>query len=380
MLAVNAAWNVVNFRAGLIRALVAHGYEVVAVAPPDAHAPQVKALGCRYAPLAMDNRGTNPLRDLLLWWRFLQLLWRERPDILLGYTVKPNLYGSLAARLLGIPVINNISGLGAVFITTGWVTRLVRVGYRAALANARTVFFQNGEDRALFVREGLVGEASTELLPGSGVDLTHFTPAPMPPEAPFRFVLVARMLRDKGVMEYVEAARQLRQWGVPAECCLLGVLDAPNPAAISTQEMAAWVAEGVVTYLGVRDDVREEIAAAHCVVLPSYREGTPRTLLEGAAMARPLITTDAVGCREVVEHGVNGLLCAPRSAESLAQQMAAVVALTPEARAEMGRRGREKMERDFDEQLVIGCYLAAIVRALSATHTVRSGRAAPYVA
>lgn len=365
MIALNAAWNLANFRGGLIRGLMAHGHEVVAVAPADAYVAAVEGLGCRYRPLPMDNRGTNPVRDLLLWWRFVRLLREERPDVFLGYTVKPNLYGSLAAGVLGIPTINNISGLGAVFITTGWITRLVRAGYRLALARARTVFFQNPDDRDQFVAEGLVREEVAELLPGSGVDLTRFAPVPLPsPTAPFRFLLAARMLRDKGVEEFVHAARLLRQRGVRAECCLLGVLDAPNPAAISAAQMRAWVAEGAVTYLGTSDDVRTEMAAAHCVVLPSYREGTPRSLLEAAAMGRPIITTDAVGCREVVDHGVNGFLCAPRDARGLADRMAAMVALSPDDRAAMGRAGRAKVERDFDEQVVVHRYLSAIARAV----------------
>lgn len=365
MIALNAAWNLANFRAGLIRRLVAAGHEVIAVAPPDAYVPQVEALGCRFLPLAMDSHGTHPGRDFLLWWRLTRLLRRERPAILLSYTIKPNIFGSIAARLLGIPVICNISGLGAVFINTGWVTSLVRLAYRLALRRSAVVFFQNAEDRALFVACGMVRESRTALLPGSGVNLAHFSPVPAPPATPFRFLLAARMLREKGIEEYVLAARLLRRQGVAAECCLLGFLDARNPAAISRDLLAAWVAEGVVTYLGVSDDVRREIANSHCVVLPSYREGTPRTLLEAAAMARPIVTTDAVGCREVVDHGVNGFLCRVRDPEDLARHMAVMAALSPEAREAMGRRGRELVERSFDERLVVDRYLAAIQRTVS---------------
>ena len=201
------------------------------------------------------------------------------------------------------------------------------------------------------------------MLPGSGIDLQQFQPAPLPCPAgssAVRFLLIARMLRDKGVAEYVEAARTLKARWPLAEFCLLGFVDVQNPTAISRAEMDDWVAQGYVRYLGVSDDVRQQIAEADCVVLPSYREGTPRTLLEAAAMGRPLVTTDAVGCREVVDDGVNGYLCQVRDARDLADKMERILMMTGIQREAMGHLGRAKMEREFDEQLVIGKYLAAI--------------------
>lgn len=361
MIAINTAWNLANFRLGLIRALLRAGYEVVTVAPHDDYAPRLTALGCRFISLPMDNGGTHPGRDMLLLWRYLRVLRQERPDVFLGYTVKPNIYGSLAAHSLGVPVVNNIAGLGAAFIRESWLTRLVGGLYRLALSRSSRVFFQNSDDRDLFLSRGWVNAPLTDLLPGSGVDITQFTPRPFAQHgARLRFLLVARMLRDKGVCEFVEAARMLQRRGVDAEFCLLGFLDVQNPTAISRAEMDAWHAEGVVRYLGVTDDVSEEIAAADCVVLPSYREGTPRSLLEAAAMGRPIVTTDAVGCREVVDDGINGYLCRPRDAHDLADKMALVAALSPAERQRMGMCGRAKIEREFDERLVIQKYLEAI--------------------
>lgn len=360
VIALNTAWNLVNFRAGLILALVKAGYDVVAVAPVDDYAARLDSLGCRFAPLPMDNKGTHPGRDLLLLWRFFWLLRRERPAVFLGYTVKPNVYGSLAAQLLGIPVVNNIAGLGAVFIKGGWLARFVRGLYRLALSRSAKVFFQNDDDLRLFVEGGLVRAVQTDRVPGSGVDLSRFAPQPMPDKRRIRFLLIARLLWDKGIGEYVEAARILKRRGVNAEFCVLGFLDVQNPTAVSRTQMDGWVTEGLVNYLGVADDVRPFIAESDCVVLPSYREGTPRTLLEAAAMGRPIVTTDAVGCREVVDDGVNGFLCRLRDAIDLAEKLEQLVKLTPEARHEMGRKGREKIEREFDEKIVIAKYLAAI--------------------
>jgi len=366
VIALNTAWNLLNFRSGLIRALIANGYEVVAVAPPDEYAQQLQALGCRYVALPMDNKGTHPGRDIFLLMRFYWLLKQERPNVFLGYTVKPNVYGSLAAHALSIPVINNIAGLGTVFIRGGWLSRLVRNLYRAALSRSATVFFQNDDDRKMFVSEGLVNGEITDRLPGSGIDLQSFSPCPLPGRPTLRFLLIARMLRDKGVLEFVGAARTLKRLGINAEFCLLGFLDAQNPTAISRNQMDEWVADGAVRYLGVSDNVREEIALADCVVLPSYREGTPRTLLEAAAMARPIVTTDTVGCREVVDDGSNGYLCRVKDAKDLAEKIEKVCLLPPEERALMGLRGRKKVEREFDEQIVIKMYLDAISSILSA--------------
>lgn len=367
VIAVNSAWNLVNFRSGLIRALVDAGHEVLAVAPADDYAPRLAALGCRFIPLPMDNKGTHPGRDLLLLWRFWRLLRKERPSVYLGYTVKPNVYGSIAAHALNIPVINNIAGLGAVFIRQNWITSLVRGLYRLGLSRSSRVFFQNDDDRAHFIEGGLVRAAAADRVPGSGIDLERFSYLPFalssqPPHraGKVRFLLIARMLWDKGVGEYVAAARTIRRRHAGVEFDLLGFLDVENPAAISRQQMDEWVAEGAVNYLGVTDDIRPYIADADCVVLPSYREGTPRTLLEAAAIGRAIVTTDAVGCREVVDDGVNGYLCRTRDPLDLAEKLMQIIALDAAARAEMGRRGRDKVEREFDEKIVIRKYLEAI--------------------
>ena len=369
LISLNTAWNLLNFRAGLIGGLISSGYEVVAVAPKDEYVVKLELLGCRFVHLEMDNQGTHPIRDLLLLWRFFRLLKTEKPDLCLFYTVKPNVYGSLASRLCGIPFINNVSGLGAVFIQGGWLKRFVSALYRLAFRNSNRVFFQNRDDLGLFLENKLVKAELTDVLPGSGINLHRFIPfddADLKPRtSQFRFLLIARMLKDKGVVEFVNAAQLLKESGVKAEFCLLGFLDVQNPAAISSEQMKEWTDEGFVNYLGVSDDVREHIASADCIVLPSYREGTPRTLLEAAAMGKPIITTNVVGCKEVVEHGVNGFLCEVKNAQDLALKMNEMLLLSDDQRRLMGENGRLKMEKEFDEQIVIHKYLKAIDLALS---------------
>jgi glycosyltransferase involved in cell wall biosynthesis len=365
LIALNTAWNLVNFREGLIRKLVSSGYEVIAVAPADHYATQLAEFGCRFIPLRMDNKGMHPGRDLLLLWRFIRLIRDERPDIFLGYTVKPNVYGSIAAHLFGVPVINNVAGLGTAFIKGNWLNWLVCTLYRLALYRSRKVFFQNEDDRYLFTSKGIVDVAITDCLPGSGVDLQKFKPVPLPGRSQVRFLLISRLLWSKGVAEYVEAARLLKSRGLNAEVCLLGFLDVKNSAAISKSQIDKWVDEGVVRYLGVSDNVREEITSADCIVLPSfYREGTPRSLLEAAAMARPIITTDSVGCRDVVDDGINGFLCSSKNASDLADKMARIITMTHLEREAMGMRGREKVELKFDEKIVIYKYLDVVTSIL----------------
>jgi glycosyltransferase involved in cell wall biosynthesis len=241
MLSVNAAWNIANFRTGLIKGLQRAGHEVIAVAPDDQAAQWVRQL-CTYVPLVMDKQGMRPDRDLMLMWRYWRLMRQVKPDVYLGYTVKPNVYGSLAAHALGIAVINNIAGLGAVFIQDGWLVKLVRRLYRFALRRSATVFFQNDDDRSLFVEHGMVMPEVAHLLPGSGIDLQKFDmrPASRRSGSAMRFLLVARMLWDKGVGEYVEAARVLRKTFPDLEFALLGFVDVENPAAISRMQVENW--------------------------------------------------------------------------------------------------------------------------------------------
>lgn len=364
VISANAAWNLVNFRSNLISGLIADGFDLVGAAPADDEAQAaLAALGCRFHAVPVDSAGLSPRRDVDTFRAYLRLFRAERPVAYLGFTIKPNVYGSLAAARCGVPAVNNISGLGTAFIKKTWLTPLVEQLYRLSLARARVVFFQNEDDRGIFVGRKLVRAAVTRMLPGSGVDLSRFTPSKAVGERrgdPFTFLLIARLLRDKGVLEYVEAARRLRAEGKAVRFQILGFLGAANLTAISREDVDAWVAEGAIDYLGPAADVRPFIAAADCVVLPSYREGTSRVLLEAAAMARPIVATDVPGCREVVDDGVSGYLCAVRDAADLAAKMAQVAALEPKALRDMGAAGRAKVERDYDERIVIDAYRSVL--------------------
>lgn len=356
----NTAWYLVNFRLNLMQALQAAGHEVLAIAPPDdVQAERLRAAGVRFVSVPISGSGTHPLRELQSILGLRRIFKANGVQAVLSYTPKGNVYSALAALSLGVPFVPNVSGLGRSFIRENWITVVVKLLYRLTLGRAHKVFFQNREDMAIFVQAGLVPADRCKRLPGSGVDLSRFTVAPWPeraPEAPV-FLLVARLLWDKGVGEFAQAASQVRRLYPKAQFQLLGFLDVDNPSAVSRSQVQAWEAEGVLTYLGPTDDVRPFLAAADCVVLPSYREGVPRTLLEAAAMGRPVITTDAPGCRDTVVHGQTGWMCRVADADDLARQMRVFVEMPVTERQAIGQQGRRRVEKVFDERLVLQAYL-----------------------
>jgi glycosyltransferase involved in cell wall biosynthesis len=361
--AANDSRTIVNYRGGLIMALQKAGFNVVAMSADGPEVPAILDMGVKHVTIPVSARGTSPvadLRTLSIYYRRLKAL---RPVAFLGFTIKPNIYGSIAAHALGIRVINNITGLGAMFSRRTVLTRLVTLLYRRALRRAATVFFQNRDDLGLFRNLNLVSEEQAHLLPGSGVDLSHFAPRPRKSGQPFTFLFVARLLWDKGVGEYVDAARRVLGEGTDVGFHILGIIEPPGPSAIPEAKLRQWQEEGVIRFLGSARDVRDAFADADCVVLPSYyREGVPRVLLEAAAMAIPVITTDTPGCRDAVDDGETGLLCAPRNVDSLVAAIERMRRLSITKRQAMGRAARSKMEREFREEIVHRAYLEALAK------------------
>ncbi len=356
---INTAWNISNFRMGLIRSFLRENFEVHAIAPPDEYVSRITDAGCFYHPVDMDNKGTNPLNDLRYLASLLKIYRWIQPDVILHFTIKPNLYGTAAAGLLGIPTINNVSGLGTVFLRENLTSKIARQLYRVCFRFPHKIFFQNCDDLNYFAGKRLVSREITDVLPGSGVDLGHFLPTPFRRNSSFTFLLAARLLYDKGIIEYIEAIKMLQAKGVQATFQLVGFRD-NSPFGVTDEQLRDWIARGYISYLGATDNIREVVQQADCVVLPSYREGTPRILLEAAALAKPLIATKVPGCVEVVEDGVNGMLCEAKSAADLASKMEKMINLDQLTLMEMGKASRYKVESKFDESIVIGKYLDAL--------------------
>lgn len=360
LLFANTEWYLYNFRLALARALRAAGAEVVLISPSGPYGARLQAEGFRWIALPMARRSLNPFRELLLLLHLARLYHYEKPDIVHHFTIKCVIYGSLAARLAGIRRrINAVAGLGYVFISDELRARLlkpfVRTLMKLALGGKQSrLVLQNADDQVLFEQAGLVSAVQTVLIPGSGVNTDRFQPIKeeRPRHRVFRIFFAARLLWDKGIQELVDAVRQLKADGMSIECLLAGAPDPGNPAAVPDDTVQSWHAEGLVTVLGHVDNMVEWLHQVDVAVMPSYREGMPKSLVEAAACGLPIITTDAPGCRQIVEHGINGLLVPCKDAVALA---AAIRLLYGESdkRHAMGKAGRMKVLADFSEDVVL---------------------------
>ncbi|WP_051560133.1 glycosyltransferase family 4 protein [Marinobacterium jannaschii] len=359
LISSNTAWYIWNFRLGFIKEALKRNAEIFVLAPQDEYADKLKVIGCNVLDIKIDNKGNNLYRDLTTFFSYYRIIKRVNPDVVFLNTIKPVIYGTMAASMLAKPIVNTITGLGTAFIKDTWLTRIVEFLYSMSLKRSTHVFFQNPDDKALFLKKRLLEPCNTSLMPGSGVNIDTFRPATNLAEKGV-FILVARLLADKGVREFVEAARLVKDRFPECRFQLLGPVEVENRTAISKDELDLWVKTGVIEYLGVTDDVRPYMNKASCVVLPSYREGLPRTLLEAGAMSKPLIATDVPGCRVVVRHGINGFLCKDRNAIDLRDKIIDFLSLTDKERFEMGALARDIVVNEFSERIVVHNYFEII--------------------
>ncbi len=354
---VSEDWYFRSHRLPLALAALEQGYEVFFVGRVTGCGDELAAKGIKVIPIDFRRGGKNILHELKIFRQLVGVYRRVRPDIVHHVAMKPVLYGSLAAKLTGGPaVVNALAGMGYLFISQDLQARILRPPVRASLKQMLSgqrsrVIVQNPEDLGFLHNDLGIAGNNTVLIRGSGVDLTRYPANPEPPGPP-RVLLASRLLKDKGVCEFVEAARMLRDGGVEARFVLAGDVDPANPASLTRDEVAAWQDEGIVEWLGWRQDMPEVMAASHIVCLPSYREGLPKVLLEAAACARPLVATDVTGCREVVRHNDNGLLVRARDAADLAGAIGRLVH-DPDLRAAMGRRARQIAEEEYSLDMVV---------------------------
>ena len=349
----NTDWYLYNYRLPLIRALRARGDDLVLLSPPGRYAGLLQKENFKWQSFSLERKGMNPLTELATIVRLVSVFRREKPDLVHFFTIKAVLYGSIAARLAGVPrIVNAITGLGYIFSDASPFLRfIVTFLYRLALGNTQ-VIFQNSDDCAVFLQNRLISSSQAHLIPGSGVDIQVFHPTPEPAGKPV-VMLAGRLLRSKGVPEFVQAARLLRAEGLDARFVIVGEPYLDNPDTILPQELAAWQAEAVIEAWGWHDDMAEIIAQTSIVCLPTtYKEGLPRLLVEAGACARPVIATDIPGCRMVVRHGENGLIIPPGNLPALTEALKTLI-LAPALRQKMGARGREIVEQEFSVQSVI---------------------------
>ena len=352
----NSSWYLFNFRINTIKAFINNGYTVYCLSPMDDYSHLLEDIGCSWIKLDIDNKGFNPFVDLKLFFNLLKIFYRIKPTAVFNFTIKNNIYGTFASFLLRIRSINNISGFGTAFIHSGFKYFIARRLYIFALKLSTKVFCQNTDDYKFILENRFVDESRIDLLPGSGVDLNKFqkeTNKISPPINDFIFIYAGRLLYDKGIKELVKAFDKIDQSRFPSKLWIIGFRDSKNISAIKKSDIETWGKKRNISILEPSNSMETVLSKVSCFVLPSYREGMPRSILEACAMELPIICTDVPGCRDIVTNNLNGYLCKPQDDQSLFEAMKKMLRLSIEQRLKMGAEGRKRVEQSFSEEIVI---------------------------
>jgi glycosyltransferase involved in cell wall biosynthesis len=354
-ISINTSWNVYNFRKGLVLDLLKKGHQVLILAPRDDYSSKLEELGCTFIELPMRNKSYNPFYDFLLLVKYIFLLKKLNLDYLLTYTIKPNIYASLASKFSSTRVIANVSGLGTTFLTNNIGAKIARKLYKNGLRFSHLVFFQNNDDKELFIKNKIIKEHKTAVLPGSGVDLNFYkTTKPLPNKK--RFTVIARTLFAKGILEYIEAIKLIKKDDPEIKFQWVGKAEPEEGLGVDTTQLKEWGHLDLIHYIPFTDNVKSIIENSSCIVLPSYREGTPKSLLEGMAMSRPIITTDVPGCKNLVNNGENGFICEVKNANSLANAIKGIVNSSNNELTLMGEKSRKLVENEYSQEIIIERY------------------------
>ena len=355
----NTSWSIYKFRLYLIQQLIAKSYQIIVLAPYDKYAEFFKDLpSITFIPIShFESKNLSPLKDIQLFRELAGHYKALKPDLIFHYTIKANIFGSLAAARCGISSVSVITGLGYAFLGNSFLKGAAKFLYKRSLKKNAEVWFLNKDDQLTFIEAGLVSASRTFLLPGEGIDTDLFTASPYTEKQVVTFLVIARLIKHKGIYEYVEAARILKAKGLQARFQLLGFFEDKSPIAITQNHVEQWASQNLIDYLGQTDDVVPFIEQADCIVLPSYREGMPLSLLEGASMCKALIATDTPGCREIISDGVNGYLCHKKDSANLAQKMEQYYDLPAAEKIRMGMSGRQKVLRQFKKEIITALYV-----------------------
>ena len=355
----NILWTITQFRKDLIMELNKN-YEVVCVADNDDFSDNsveiIETLGIEYVRIKLNRKGVNPFGDFFYFLELLKLYKKIKPDLVIHYTIKPNIYGSLAAKILKIHSFAVVSGLGSTFIKDNFLTKIITTLYKVALSKTQKVLFLNQDDREIFLKLNIIKEKQSLVLPGEGVDADYYRgcDAKNHNESKITFLMIARLLKDKGVYEYIEAIKNIKSKNV--QFLLAGVFDKDNPTSIKEQELQKWIDDKTVTYLGKTDNVKEFFQQADVIVLPSYREGLSRVLLEACCCEKFIVASDIAGCKELCVDGHNGFLALPKDTASLTSALNKTINLTKEERVSKGKLGRELVINHYSSSIVNGVY------------------------
>lgn len=353
----NVSWAMIKFRYDLIEYLISKGHEIYIIAPYDDFVPELKKLGCKCINIELSRKGINPISDLKLMINLYKIYKKLNPDIIFNYSIKPIIYGSIAAKLANIKSIAVNIGLGYTFINTNIITKISQLLYKLALYFPDEVWFINEDDKNEFIKRKIVSKGKTSVLPSEGINTEYFSPRKsLINNDKIIFLLIGRVLWDKGVGEFYEAAKIISKKYDNVEFHLLGNIDLDNPRGISLRTVEKWTDEGIINYLGYSRDVRDSISNSTCIVLPSYREGKGMTLIEAGSMGKPLIATNVEGCKDIVKDGYNGYLCKVKSSKSLADACIKFINLKKDEKKQMGKNSQKFMKKNFCVKNVIAMY------------------------
>lgn len=358
----NSSWNIYNFRLGLIRALKQQGFRIIVIAPVDQYIQYLNETKLvKHIPLKhLSAHKTNPLRDFRFFLELYRIYKRYSPDLILHYTIKPNIFGSFAAQWAGIPTIATVTGLGYTFLKSNWMSHIVDHLYSRAFRKTKQIIFHNQDDRSLFIKKGIVPPSKSGVIPGSGVDISYFYPRPKLETGKFIFLFIGRLLKDKGLKEMVSAFKMIKAKHKRACCWVIGEMGPTHPNSIHKETIMKWVQEGHIKYFGQVKDVRTFVQKADVVVLPSYREGVPRAILESMAMGKPIITTNVAGCKDTIRDGYNGYLVPCKEVQALYEAMLRVYQYSPEDLTALGNASRTLVSEQFSEPHINKAYSTLI--------------------
>ena len=368
IISANVIWTITNFRKELIKYLSSNGYKVICVASKDElsiNLEQVlRELEIEFYQVNIDRKGVNPINDIRYIINLYNLYKKIAPDVILHFTIKPNIYGSFVASLLKIPSINTINGLGSGIIKNNFLSKIIKKMYRFSLKNSAKVFFQNEDDLKFFIENNIVNKDKVGIVPGSGVDIDRFKNIKKKTNGKFTFLLIARLLKDKGIYEYIEAAKQIQRKYKNVDFLLAGQFDKGNPSAIAQEDIKKYIDKKIISYIGLTSNIEEFFELCDVIVLPSYREGLSRVLIEAASAYKPLIATDVPGCREIVQDNYNGLLCKPYNAECLFEALEKMIKTNKIDLDLMGRRSYQIAKEKFSKDIVNNIYMKAILKVI----------------
>ena len=361
LVTANNMWNIRNFRKHLVLALLASGHEVVVLAPFDGYENEVSSWGCKLSDLKMDPVAINPIKIILLLRQFHKKINIIQPDMILSFTIKNNVFGGIVARFKSIPFVPNITGLGTAFTSSTILIKvLTKLLCRIAFNKNEIIFFQNSDDKSLFQNLGIVSSKHAFVIPGSGIDLDAYKFCKLQNDDNPLFVMISRLIKDKGAEEFLDASRIVKKLNPNAKFLLVGSYDIKDKRAISKTKLDQWKSDGVGIQLNFGADIPELLKQATAIVLPSYREGAPRSLIEASSTGRPCISTNTPGCNYVIDDNVTGLLCKPRDTTDLAEKILKFIKLPYEEKVRIGVEARKKMEREFSVDIVISHYTRCI--------------------